>query len=229
MLRNSLVILISSLVWLALPLSAQNGQVSGRVVDSQGSVIPKARVTLTNTATNFVVDSETNNDGYFQAPPVPPGAYEVKTEAPGFAVSRLTGITLEVEESKVVTITLQPATVRETVTVADTAPGPHICNNCEYFNPAAFSKTPEFALGNVSRYLPDVSLPTGKNWDTLIEKGFVFRERYRLMFRGELLNAFNLVTFAGPTTSVTSTSFGYISLSQTNTPRNVQLSMRVTF
>jgi hypothetical protein len=122
MLRNSLAILTSSLVWLALPLSAQNGQVSGRVVDSQGAVIPKAKVTLTNTGTNFVVNSETNKDGYFEAPPVPPGGYDVKAEAAGFAVARLTGITLEVEESKVVTITLQPATVRETVTVADTAP-----------------------------------------------------------------------------------------------------------
>ena len=122
MLRNSLVILTSSLVWLALPLSAQNGQVSGRVVDSQGAVVPKAMVILTNTATNLVVTSETNNDGYFQAPPVPPGGYEIRAEAVGFAVARLTGITLEVEESKVVAITLQPATVRETVTVADTAP-----------------------------------------------------------------------------------------------------------
>jgi hypothetical protein len=107
--------------------------------------------------------------------------------------------------------------------------GPKICNNCEYFNSAAFSKTPQYQLGNVSRYLPDVSLPTGWNWDTMIEKRFAMRENVRLTFRAEFLNAFNQVTFSGPTTSVTSASFGYISLTQSNNPRNVQLSLRLTF
>ncbi len=122
MLRNGSIILATSLFWLALPLSAQNAQVNGRVVDSQKSSVPKAVVTLTNTATNFVVNTETNDEGYFQLPPVMPGGYELKAEARGFAVARLTGITLEVQESKVVTIELQPATTHETVTVTDTAP-----------------------------------------------------------------------------------------------------------
>jgi hypothetical protein len=107
--------------------------------------------------------------------------------------------------------------------------GPDMCNGCEYFNPAAFSKTPEFELGNVSRYLPDVSNPTSKNVDMLVEKRFAIKEHYRVTLRGEFLNALNQVVFSGPTTSVTSASFGYISLSQSNTPRNVQLSLRVTF
>ena len=107
--------------------------------------------------------------------------------------------------------------------------GPQLCNNCEYFNPAAFSRTPEFALGNVTRYLGDVSYPTGWNWDMLVEKRFFIKERYRITLRSEFLNAFNQVTFSGPTTSITSSSFGYISLSQSNNPRNVQLSLRTTF
>ncbi len=107
--------------------------------------------------------------------------------------------------------------------------GPQLCNNCEYFNPAAFSKTPEFQLGNVSRYLPDVSYPTSYNTDLMVEKRFSVRERYLVTFRGEFLNAFNQVVFGGPTTSITSSSFGYISLSQANTPRNVQFSVKMSF
>ena len=107
--------------------------------------------------------------------------------------------------------------------------GPNLCNNCEYFNPAAFSKTPEFAVGNVSRFLGDVSNPTSWNTNALIEKRFTIRERLRVTFRGEFLNAFNQVVFSGPTVSITSASFGYISDSQSNTPRNVQLSLRTTF
>jgi len=63
----------------------------------------------------------------------------------------------------------------------------------------------------------------------MVEKGFAINERWRVIFRGEFLNAFNQVVFSGPTTSVTSSSFGYISLSQSNNPRNVQLSLRTTF
>ena len=122
MLRNGFILLASSLVWLAIPLSAQNALVSGRVVDSQGASVTKAMVTLTNSATNFVVHAETNNDGYFQMPPVLPGGYQLKAEATGFAVFELTGITLEVQESKVVTLELHPAATHETVTVTDTAP-----------------------------------------------------------------------------------------------------------
>ena len=107
--------------------------------------------------------------------------------------------------------------------------GPNLCNNCEYFNPAAFSKTPEFAVGNVSRYLGDVNYPTNWNWNMLVEKRFSIREHIRVTFRGEFLNAFNQVVFSGPTVSVTSSSFGYISDSQSNTPRNIQLSLRTTF
>ena len=107
--------------------------------------------------------------------------------------------------------------------------GPQLCDGCEYFNPAAFSKTPEFQLGNVSRYLPNLSYPTNYNTDLMVEKSFAIRERYRATFRAEFLNAFNQVIFAGPTTSITSSTFGYISLSQTNTPRHIQFGLQIAF
>ncbi len=107
--------------------------------------------------------------------------------------------------------------------------GSQICDSCPYFNPAAFVQTPQNAFGNVSRYLPDVNNPTAWNVDTSIEKNTQIREGLRLTFRAELFNAFNDVTFAGPTTSVTSSTFGKIILSQTNTPRQVQFSLRLAF
>jgi hypothetical protein len=112
---------------------------------------------------------------------------------------------------------------------AEVPGGPQLCNNCEYFNPKAFSLTPQFAVGNVSRYLPDVNYPTSRNWDMLVEKRISIKERYKVTFRGEFLNALNQVVFGGPTVSASSASFGYISLTQSNTPRNVQLSLRMTF
>ena len=55
-------------------------------------------------------------------PPVPPGQYELTAHATGFADGTVTGMTLEVEESKVVNLTLQPASVHQAVTIVDTAP-----------------------------------------------------------------------------------------------------------
>jgi hypothetical protein len=107
--------------------------------------------------------------------------------------------------------------------------GPQFCNNCAYFNAAAFVQTPSYAFGNVSRYLGDVNNPTAWNVDALMEKNWTIHERVRLMFRAEMFNALNTVDFSGPTTSVTSSTFGKITLSQANTPRQVQFSLRVKF
>ena len=64
----------------------------------------------------------------------------------------------------------------------------------------------------------------------MIEKNMHITEGYALSFRAEAFNALNNVVFAGPTTSVTSSTFGQMAtLSQTNTPRNVQMSVRLTF
>lgn len=108
--------------------------------------------------------------------------------------------------------------------------GPQIKDGGLYFNTAAFTRTPQYSYGNVGRYLSNVDSPTTWNVDTLIEKSFAIREGFRLTFRGEFFNAFNHCDFSGPTTDVTSVNFGKIAaLSQTNSPRQVQLGLRLSF
>jgi len=68
----------------------------------------------------------------------------------------------------------------------------------QYFNAGAFSRTPQFQFGNVSRTLPDVRLPRNWNWDALVEKRFRLGERVTLDFRSEFFNLTNSVIFAGP-------------------------------
>src|SRR5262249_60442184 len=85
--------------------------------------------------------------------------------------------------------------------------GPQICDNCLYFNPAAFTQTPQFAFGNVSRYLPGVNNPRSSNLDASLEKTNNITERVRLTFRAEAFNATNHVIFSGPSTSITSSTF----------------------
>jgi Carboxypeptidase regulatory-like domain len=117
--------------------------------------------------------------------------------------------------------------------VSDKAPGgPQIKLNGTgvYFNKAAFVATPTYSYGTAPRYLPDVNAPTAWNLDSMLEKNTQLSERYLLSFRAEVFNTLNNVTFSGPTTSFTSSTFGEeATLSQNNTPRNVQLSLRLSF
>lgn len=117
--------------------------------------------------------------------------------------------------------------------VSDKAPGgPQINLNGKgtYFNKAAFTATPTYSFGTSPRYLPDVNNPAAWDLDAMIEKSTQLHNGYALSFRAEAFNALNNVTFAGPSTSFTSSTFGEeATLSQTNTPRNIQLSLRLTF
>ncbi len=99
-----------------------------------------------------------------------------------------------------------------------------------YFNKAAFAETPTYSFGTAPRYLPDVNAPSYWNLDGMIEKSTVLHEGYVLSLRAEFFNALNTTIFSGPTTSFTSSTFGEeATLSQSNTPRNVQVSARFTF
>ena len=107
--------------------------------------------------------------------------------------------------------------------------GPQIRDNGPYFNPAAFARTPQFQFGNVSRYLSDVRYPSNFGLNALIEKQVMVHERLKVDFRTELFNATNSVNFAGPQTSITSSAFGTIALTQVNNPRAIQFGLRVVF
>jgi hypothetical protein len=102
-------------------------------------------------------------------------------------------------------------------------------NGSFYFNPAAFKETPSFQFGNAPRYLADVRAPGTKNFDMLAARRLLFAEHYSVDFRMEFFNAFNRVQFAGPNTSIASSSFGQIFLSQINTPRTIQAGLRLSF
>ncbi len=80
-----------------------------------------------------------------------------------------------------------------------------------WFNPLAFADAPQFAFGNVGRFLPDNLGPGLQNWDISILKDFRFSERMRLQFRSEFFNAFNNVNFANPAgTTFGQPNFGVI-------------------
>src|SRR5215471_21780453 len=70
----------------ALPAAAQfdRGQISGRVKDAQGAVIPGATVTATNQQTQLSWNTVTDGTGFYTFANLPAGRYNVMTELQGF-------------------------------------------------------------------------------------------------------------------------------------------------
>lgn len=79
-----------------------------------------------------------------------------------------------------------------------------------FFDTEAFTIPEPFTFGNVSRTLPDVRGPNRANVDLSLVKNILFQERFRLQFRAEAFNAFNIVNFWNPGTVVGAANYGRI-------------------
>ncbi len=96
------------------------GEISGTVVDPSGAGVPNSTVTLTNTATNASRTEQTNEQGLYTFPSVPPGTYTVKVEHPGFKTTT-SNVEVQVQQSVRLDLTLQVGQVSESVEVSATA------------------------------------------------------------------------------------------------------------
>jgi outer membrane receptor protein involved in Fe transport len=94
----------------------------GRITDRAGAVIRQARVTVTNIETNLSVSTLSDENGHFLISPLIPGRYRVNVEADGFRGFVREGITLEVEQTARVDLTLAIGPVTDMVVVKSGAP-----------------------------------------------------------------------------------------------------------
>src|SRR5579859_4403507 len=99
------------------------GSMSGTVVDPSGAVVPGAKITATNSATNTVSTGVTSGDGLFAIRSLPPGSYKVTIEASNFRTAVLDKIDVFVaRDSDLGTTKLELGKVGETVQVEGAAP-----------------------------------------------------------------------------------------------------------
>ena len=119
--RTCCWILLSSL--LVAPASAQEtrGNISGTVRDAQG-VIPGATVTITGTDTGAVQRLVSNSSGYFEAPLVQPGNYQISVAMAGYKGLTRPGIVVAVGQQVSVTLMLELGQVTEEITVTAASP-----------------------------------------------------------------------------------------------------------
>ena len=122
MARRGWLAVALTLLMSATAFAQATSSITGRVIDSDGAVLPGVLVTVTNTATGVPRDTVTNQEGLFSVPALNPGIYDVRAELTGFApqvrqaVQVLTGATMNVE------VKLSLASVQETITVSGLAP-----------------------------------------------------------------------------------------------------------
>src|ERR1700730_17971478 len=73
---------------------------AGTVTDASGAVIPGANVAINNTATAVTRVVTTDAAGFYSAPNLLPGNYDITTTAPGFSTQVQTGTALTVGASR---------------------------------------------------------------------------------------------------------------------------------
>jgi hypothetical protein len=107
---------------LSFAQSTYTAQLTGVISDSSGAVIPGAKVTLTDEATNLGTSHETDSRGIYVFTGVRPASYTIRVGAPGMAAQERKGLVLAVSQQATLDFTLSPGTVAEIMTVTEQAP-----------------------------------------------------------------------------------------------------------
>ena len=95
---------------------------SGSVSDPKQAVIPAATVSIQNVATGVIREAMTNQEGFYSAPNLLPGRYEVRITAPGFQTLLQKGVELSVGAQQTLNLTMEVGNNTQTVVVSDAPP-----------------------------------------------------------------------------------------------------------
>ena len=96
-----------------------------------------------------------------------------------------------------------------------------------FFNPAAFSQAPAYTFGSAPRYFSNLRAPGYVDEDLGIQKWFHITEKFRMQFTGQMFNAFNHANFDSPDINLGDAGTTMGEASNTQGPRQVQLSLKL--
>ena len=108
------------LAFLSLVASAQlvaTGRVKGTVVDQAGANLPGVQVRIVEVQTNLDRTTTSNQEGEFSFPILPVGEYRIETESQGFKKNITRGITLIVDQTVNLQLSLEIGEVSQTIEV----------------------------------------------------------------------------------------------------------------
>ena len=93
------------------------GSVTGVVKDPSGSVVPNAKVTLTDNAKGYAYSATTDDSGTYTLRNLPPSTYTERVQAAGFAAFERPGVVVDVNGNVTANADVQVATTGQSVTV----------------------------------------------------------------------------------------------------------------
>src|SRR5882672_2819235 len=121
--RKPLTLSLGAL-WLSLALAVcawaqtSTSRISGTVTDSNGAVIPGAKITAKNDATGIAQTQTTTEAGLYSFPSLPVGGYTITVEMTGFKTANQAGVIIQVNTPVTVDISLVVGQANEIVNIA---------------------------------------------------------------------------------------------------------------
>ena len=103
-------------------LAGPTATLTGRVTDPSGGVIAAVKVEATNVETNVVFPSQTNGEGLYNIPNLPPGTYRVIVSKFAFRTIVKPEVELHVQDVISLNFSMEVGSVAESVTVEGGAP-----------------------------------------------------------------------------------------------------------
>src|SRR5262245_49379824 len=103
-------------------LAGPTATLTGRVTDTTGGVIPGVKVQATNVETNVTFPGETNEEGLYNIPNLPPGMYRVIVQKFAFRTVVKPDVELHVQDVIALNFAMELGSVTESVTVEAGAP-----------------------------------------------------------------------------------------------------------
>jgi hypothetical protein len=98
------------------------GDISGTVTDPQGGMIAAVTVIVTNVDTNVKTEVKTGANGFYLAPLLITGNYQIVAESAGFKKLVRSGLSLRLGQHMEINLTMDVGAVSESVTVSSAAP-----------------------------------------------------------------------------------------------------------
>jgi Carboxypeptidase regulatory-like domain/TonB dependent receptor-like, beta-barrel len=102
---------------------------SGTISDPSGAAIPSAQVSIQNKATGVATSVTADSAGFYSAPNLQPGDYDVTVTAPGFATQLESNITLTVGAQQSLNVTMKVGQTTEKIEVTGAAPAVQLASS----------------------------------------------------------------------------------------------------
>jgi len=157
--RSKGALILFLLALSSAPAAAQDGEITGRVTDETGAVLPGATVTLSGPDEVRVTQSDGN--GNYAFPAVPAGAYSVTAALSGFSDANLQGIVVADRLVEAPPITLSIASFGDTVVVTASRTEVRVVDapvTTSVVPAATLETTASSNVGDVLRSVPGVNV-----------------------------------------------------------------------